>query len=206
MGVLTIPQLATQFAAEVSTHAAGAGEAPAPPTSDDNSTSVWLLVAIALLSSSVLAGLITTVLGHLRSAATARREGYANAVQSLIARGEYPYRVRRQVSDDADVLSALVERGHDLQEQLAACRTWVASEHLVLGAIFEAALSDIDATVKQATGDACNQPPVSTAAGMNLGGWGPGDQWPHVARLERAIAFRFGWRRVVPARIWKNIL
>lgn len=200
MGVLTVHLLAV----EVTTHVAGTGEAPAAPVSDDNSTSVWLLVAIALLGSSVLAGLITSVLGNLRAAATARREGYANAVRSLIARGEYPYRVRRRVSDDPEVLSALVERGHDLQEQLAACRTWIASEHRVLGTLFEEALAAIDGTVGPAIKDAWNQPPITAASGMNLNRWGPGDQWPHVAKLERAIAFRFGWRRLVPSGFWSH--
>lgn len=200
MGVLTIHLLASEVAARLG----GAGEAAAVPASDDSSTSVWLLVVFTLLGSSVLAGLITSVLGNLRAAATARREGYANAVRSLIARGEYPYRVRRRVSDDADVLSGLVERGHDLQEQLAACRTWVASEHRVLGRLFEAALAAIDTTVGPAIKDAWDNPPISVAAGMNLNGWGPGDQWPHVAKLERAIAYRFGWRRLVPSRIWSH--
>jgi hypothetical protein len=200
MGVLTVHLLAV----EVGTHVAGTGEVPAAPSSDDTSTSVWLLVAIALLGSSVLAGLITSVLGNLRASATARREGYAHAVRSLIARGEYPYRVRRRVSDDPEVLSALVERGHDLQEQLADCRTWVASEHRVLGSLFEAALASIDGTVGPAIQDAWNQPAITAASGMNLNSWGPGDLWPYVAKLERAIAYRFGWRRIVPARLWSH--
>ncbi|WP_375485886.1 hypothetical protein [uncultured Jatrophihabitans sp.] len=200
MGVLTVHLLATAAANFV----ARTGEEPAAPVSDDNSTSVWLVVAITLLGSSVVAGLVTSVLGNLRAAATARREGYANAVRSLIARGEYPYRVRRRASDEADVLSALVERGHDLQEQLAACRTWVASEHRVLGQLFEAALTAIDITVGPAIKDAWDNPPISSAAGMNLNGWGPGDQWPHVAKLENAIAYRFGRRRLVPSRVWSH--
>ena len=200
MGVLIVHLLATDPLALV----AHVGEAAASATSgDDSSTNVWVVVALALLGSSVVAGLITSVLGNLRAATTVRREGYANAVRSLIARAEYPYRVRRRVSDDPDVLAALVSRGHDLQEQLAACRTWVASEHRVLGAMFEQALVDIDASVKQATGDAWNQMPITTAAGMNLTGWGPGDQWPHLMALERAIAFRFGWRRLLPRRLWR---
>lgn len=199
MGVLTVDLLAV----EVVAHAARVGEAPAVPA-NDNSTNVWLLVVISLLGSSVFAGVITSVLGNLRAAATARREGYANAVRSLIARGEYPYRVRRRVSDDAEVLSGLVERGHDLQEQLAACRTWVASEHRVVGALFEAALATIDGTVGPAIKDAWNQPPITAAAGMNLNGWGPGDQWSHVAKLERAIAYRFGPRRLIPSRLWEH--
>jgi hypothetical protein len=184
-------------------HVLAAGTAGAAST-DGTSTNVWLVVAVALLGSSVVAGLITSVLGNLRAAATARREGYATAVRSLIARAEYPYRVRRRVSDNPDVLAALVGRGHDLQEQLAACRTWVRAEHRVVGSLFEKALADIDTGVNPATGDAWNQPPISAASGMNLGGWGPTDPWPHVETLERAIAFRFGWRRLIPANIWES--
>ncbi|WP_392466827.1 hypothetical protein ACF3NS_14085 [Arsenicicoccus cauae] len=176
--------------------------AAAAPTGT-GSSNVWVVVAVTLLGSSVIAGLITTVLGNLRATAATRREGYANAVRSLIARGEYPYRVRRRVSDEPDVLAALVSRGHDLQEQLAACRTWVNSEHRAMGELFDKALSDIDASVKPATRDAWDQPPITTASGMNLNGWSPGDQWPHVGRLERAIAYRFGWRRLLPRRCWR---
>jgi hypothetical protein len=174
------------------------------PGSESSASNLWVVAALTLLGSSVVAGLITSVLGNLRAAANTRRDGYAAAVRALIARGEYPYRVRRRVSDDAEVLSALVERGHDLQEQLAACRTWVASEHRALGALFEKALTAIDSTVSPATGDAWSQPPITTAADMNLSGWGPGDQWTHVANLERAIAFRFGPRRLVPSCLWKR--
>jgi hypothetical protein len=191
MGVLTVHLLT-----------AGAPDAAAA-SSDGNPMNVWFIIALALLGSSVMAGLITSVLGNLHAVATARREGYANAVRSLIARGEYPYRVRRRVSDDPDVFAALVSRGHDLQEQLAACRTWVTSEHRALGDLFDKALADIDATVKQATADAWNQAPITTAGGMNLNGWGSGDQWPHLASLERAIAYRFGWRRLLPRRFWQ---
>lgn len=188
MGVLTV-HLPTADAAVAS--------------SDGSSTNVWIVIGLTLLGSSVIAGLITSVLGNLRAAATARREGYANAVRSLIARGEYAYRVRRRVSDDPDVLAALVSRGHDLQEELAACRTWVTSEHRALGDLFSKALADIDTTVKQATTDAWNQPPITTAGGMNLNGWGPGDQWPHLTSMEHAIAYRFGWRRLIPQRFWQ---
>src|SRR3546814_20804165 len=92
----------------------------------DGSADVWLTVAIALLGSSLVAGLITTILSNLRASATSRRDGYANAVRSLIARAEYPYRVRRRISDDPEVLAGLVGRGHDLPEQLEIGRQWEA--------------------------------------------------------------------------------
>lgn len=169
---------------------------------DETQTNVWLLVAVAALGSSVISGLVTSFLGNLRSSAADRREGYAIAVRTLIARSEYPYRVRRRVSDAPETLEALVSRGHDLQEQLAACRTWVASENWGVGAEFERALGAIDATAKSSTADAWTQEPIQVAAGMNLEGWGPGDPWPHLTGLDRAIAFRFGWRRLVPTRAW----
>lgn len=189
MGVLTVHPIAA--------------DAICAASNDTNSNNVWVVVALTLLGSSVIAGLITSVLGNLRVAAGARRDGYASAVRTLISRGEYPYRVRRRVSDEPEVLAALVSMGHDLQEQLAACRMWITSEHRALGGLFDKALADIDATVKQATVDAWNQAPITTAGGMNLNGWGPGDVWPHVASLERAIAYRFGWRRLLPRRFWR---
>jgi hypothetical protein len=37
-----------------------------------------------------------------------------------------------------------------------------------------------------------------TAAQMNLSGFGPGDLNPVIQPLERAVTYRFGWRRAVP--------
>lgn len=207
MGFMT-PDLAAHAAtamarvASGATTGAGAGAGGAGADSGSGPDAVILVVLTILLGSSVIGGLVTTALGNLRAAATARREGYALAVRTLIARSEYPYRVRRRVSDAPEVLAALAQRGHDLQEQVAACRTWVASEHRVIGALFEQALADIDAAAGPHTAEAWQAEPILTAAGMNLGGWGPGNQWPHVLKLERAIAYRFGWRRVSPSKWW----
>lgn len=161
-------------------------------------TPSWWPWVAAVLGSSVLGGLITATLGNVRTAAEARRDGYARAVRTLIARGEYPYRIRRRASDDAETLTALAERGHDIQEQLAACRTWVNAENRTLGVIYDDVLARLDAALKPAAQDAWAQPPITTGAAMALGGWGPGDQWPQLKRLQHAINFRFGWRRAVP--------
>jgi hypothetical protein len=113
-------------------------------------------------------------------------------------RVEYPYRIRRRVSDDAATLSALADRGHDIQEQLAACRTWVNAESPALGRMYDEVLAQLDAALAPAAREAWAKAPIGTGAGMALGGWGPGDQWPHLKRLQHAITFRFGWRRVLP--------
>jgi len=186
----------------VLSHVVGGAVAGGTPGSDSTGPSTWSVILLTLLGSSVVAGLLTAVLGNLRAASTARRDGYASAIRTLIARAEYPYRVRRRVSDDPDTLAGLTSRGHDLQEQLAAARTWVRSEHRRVGSLFEEALAAIDATANPATADAWNHAPVTTSGAMNLAGWGPGDPWQHMMRTERAIAFRFGWRRLVPSRWW----
>lgn len=179
----------------------------AAATPSAGGSSLWWAAIVALLGSSVVGGLITAAAAQLRVSATVRREGYAQAVKTLIARHEYPYRVRRRVSDAAEVLQELAQRGNDLQEQLAACRTWVSAESRAVGHVYDEALRMIDQTVNPATTDAWNQPPITAAAEMNLGGWnGPGDPWPHLLRLQKAIAFRFGWRRLVPARLWRGRL
>lgn len=108
------------------------------------------------------------------------------------------------MTDDPEVLEALVSRGHNLQEQLAACRTWVGSESRWVGIFYEGALVNIDTTVYPSTADAWDRPPITMSSGMNLGGWGPGDPWPHLVQLERAIAFRFGWRRLLPSILWRG--
>lgn len=187
----------TQLAAEFLIRGQGAAH-----ETTGNSTNVWLLVAAAVLGSSVVASFITSFLGSLRISADARRNGYANAVRTLIARSEYPYRVRRRISDSPEALEALTSRGHDLQEQLAVCRTWATSENHETGARFERALTAIDATTNPSTADAWTQPPITKPAGMNLEGWGPDDPWPHLESLERAIAFRFGLRRLLPTWTW----
>lgn len=177
--------------------------APSAPPLDQGS-SLWWAAVLALLGSSVVGGLITASAAQLRASATARREGYAQAVKTLIARHEYAYRVRRRTSDAAEVLQALAQRGNDLQEQLGACRTWVSAESAAVGQVYDAVLREIDQTVSPATTDAWNQPPITTATDMNLSGWnGPDDPWPRLLTLQKAIAFRFGWRRLVPAWLWQ---
>lgn len=194
MGLMTVGMSALRAAAET----------PAETTMElKPGENLWVVLLIAVLGSSVVAGIISAAVSGVRNAATARREGYTRAVETLIARAEYPYRVRRRVSDDPEVLAALVSQGHELQERLAGCRTWVASENSHLGRRYERALATIDSGVGPATRDAWDAPPISTAAGMNLDGWGPCNPWRHLLNLERAISYRFGPRRLVPSLVWR---
>ncbi|WP_420879643.1 hypothetical protein [Rhodococcus sp. (in: high G+C Gram-positive bacteria)] len=151
------------------------------------------------LGSSVLGGLLTAGIAGLRESAGRRREGYALATRALVARAEYPYRVRRRTSDNVETLTVLTTLGSDLQEQLAASRIWVSTESPRLGKIYAQTLTEIDATVRQATRDAWSLPPITSANQMNLNGWGPGAGLDdHITTFERAVRWRFGIRRLVP--------
>lgn len=150
------------------------------------------------LGSSVLGGLITAGIAGLRDSAGKRREGYSLATRALVARAEYPYRVRRRTSDSSETLSALSQLGSDIQEQLVAARIWVSIESPRLGKIYLHTITELDATIFPATQDAWSLPPIACGNQMNLNGWGPGNQHEHIAAFEHAVQWRFGLRRLIP--------
>jgi hypothetical protein len=100
-------------------------------------TTYWIPLIVAALGSSVIAGLLSTVLGNARATANIRRDRYGQAVRGLVAWGEYPYRIRRRTDDEPATLAALAERGHAIQEQLAESRGWVAAESRTISEVFD---------------------------------------------------------------------
>ncbi|GAA3885746.1 hypothetical protein [Streptomyces lannensis] len=172
------------------------------------STSPTSLVAILtfVLGSSVVAAALGHILTGLRASTTIRRDRYASAVKLLVARIEYPYRIRRRTSDDPEVLHTLATTGHDLQERLAEISAWISTESTALSDVFEHCLTRLDTPFKQACNDAWNAAPITTAAGMNLGGLPMGNQQHVAITMERALAYRFGPRRAIPAFLLRRIL
>ncbi|MET8378432.1 hypothetical protein [Streptomyces microflavus] len=164
-----------------------------------------ITILALVLGSSVVAGALGHILTGLRAGATVRRDRYAAAVRVLVARIEYPYKIRRRTSDDPDVLSTLAITGHDLQENLAESRAWIATESTVLNEVFDKCLTNLDVAFKQACSDAWNAPPITAAAEMNLGGFGMGNQQHLVTTMERALAYRFGLRRLIPAFVLRRL-
>lgn len=114
---------------------------------------------------------------------------------------EYPYRIRRRTSDTPETLSALAALGHDLQEQLARHRAWVAAESRILIRVFDHALAEARTPVANACKDAWEHPPITAPAQMNLDGFGPGDVNSVIQPLQCAVSYRFGWRRAMPERL-----
>ncbi|WP_188943616.1 hypothetical protein [Nakamurella endophytica] len=157
-----------------------------------------MTVVTAVLGSSVVAGLLTAFLTGLRGLATARRDQYAAAIESLVAWAEYPYRVRRRVDDAPETLSRLAGLGSDLQESVSRHRAWVGAESPAVGEELGRAIEALRSRIGPAIAEAWRSGPVTSAAEMIVAPFGPGDLSPGLDRLHSAIKWRFGLRRVVP--------
>jgi hypothetical protein len=166
------------------------------PTASSNAS--WSVVAVTILGSTVLATLVTTAVAGLRSSSAARREGYTAAVEAVVAWFEFPYRVRRRTSDTPDALGGLASVGHDLQQRLAGRLAWVAAENEVLSDVFDTVLDAVRPRVSTSLTEAWNTPALSAAREMNVSPFGPGDPRPELVSVHRAIAYRFGSRRLLP--------
>lgn len=150
------------------------------------------VVVAALTSAAAL------MISRSGEAANRRRDQYAQAVQTLVAWIEFPYRVRRRTDDSPTTLGSLAELGHDIQERLACHQAWIATEHPPVAARYNETRQTIGPVIGAAITEAWNTPPTDTAAQMNLGEWGPGFTCtPAIARFQREIEQRFGLRRFV---------
>jgi hypothetical protein len=161
-------------------------------------TRVLWQVVVTLLSSSALAALVAWILAGLKGGAEVRRQGYAAAVETMVAWTEYPFRIRRRTSDAEAIISELAGLGHDIQENLAKRRGWVAAENAVLRDVFETCLEELTAAVGPACVVAWNQPPIRTASEMNLKEFGPRGVSTVVGRMTCSVRYRFGFRRLIP--------
>lgn len=170
----------------------------AQDSSGTSAGALTLTVVLAVLGSGFLATVITTVVAGVRATSSARRDGYAAAIEAVVAWCEYPYRVRRRTNDDPATLAGLADLGHDLQERLARHGAWVSAENSTLGRVFEQVTTALKGPVGLAIAEAWNTSPVETAQGMNVAPFGPGDLSLELNRLHVAVAYRFGMRRVLP--------
>ena len=163
-------------------------------TSGGNNGTLQVLAIVGPIVGALLGASAT----RWAEARNDRRQRYADAVRLLVRWSEYPYRIRRRTSNDPGALTRLAEVGHDLQEQLQCHRTWVQAENSRVGSIYSEAILTIKGRTAPWTTEAWQCEPVSDGAGMVLSGWGPGSIEDLLAKLDDAIAARFGWRRLIP--------
>ncbi|MGH9228305.1 MAG: hypothetical protein ACRD07_06145 [Acidimicrobiales bacterium] len=152
-----------------------------------------IVVPVAVAALTAIATMLVT---HAGEATNRRRDRYAEAVQTLVAWTEFPYRVRRRTDDEPATIAALADRGHDLQERLACHEAWIATEHPDLARAYADARATITDVVGPAVSEAWESAPVMKASDMNLNGWGPGaDCKDTITALQHQIERRFGVRR-----------
>lgn len=163
---------------------------------------VPLAVAVIGLVGTAAAAAIAFALNRWSDTVSRRRDGYASATRELVAWAEYPYRIKRRASDTPGELTRLANIGHELQEALRYRETWIASESIWVAKVFTEVRAALAAEVGAACAAAWDSTPVTGAAGMNLNGWGPAGVDAQIKRFERAVRFRFGWRRVVALFYW----
>lgn len=163
---------------------------------------VPLAVAVIGLIGTVGAAAIAFALNRWNDTVARRRDGYASATRELVAWAEYPYRIKRRASDAPEELTRLANIGHQVQESLRYRETWIASENAWLANVFTEVRGALSAQVGGACAAAWDSEPVTDPAGMNLNGWGPTGVDDQIKRFERAVRFRFGWRRALAVTRW----
>jgi hypothetical protein len=156
---------------------------------------------VGVLSSAVLASIVTAGLTHARANANERRDRYTQAIRALAAWGEYPYRIRRRVNDDPATLTTLANQGHDIQESMAEARAWIAAESAVASQVFDRCIAELSRTVGPACQQAWKSPSVLDASAMNLNDFGPRNIQQVLVWMECTVRYRFGMRRLTPDRL-----
>ena len=137
---------------------------------------IWAVIAAPV--GAILGVIATRAIARVNEATDRRRNRYAEAVQTLVAWTEFPYRVRRRADNNPVTLTALVNRGHDLQERLAYHQAWIATEHRGLAHAYATTRATIDHDVGPCISDAWMNDPILAPSDMNLKGWGPGNAEP----------------------------
>ena len=155
--------------------------------------SVLIPVVVAALTAAA-----TLLITRAGDAANRRRDHYAQAVETLVAWLEFPYRVRRRTDDEPATLSALADLGHDLQERLACHEAWIATECPPVARSYGKTRQTMGPVVGAAISEAWEMPPVTKPAEMNLGDWGPGSACAStIAAFQRQVEQRFGLSRFI---------
>jgi hypothetical protein len=158
------------------------------------STVATLIVVPVVVAA--LTAIATMLVIRAGEATNRRRDRYAEAVQTLVAWIEFPYRVRRRTDDAPETLAALASLGHDLQERLACHEAWIATERPDIARVYAEARATITDAVVPAIKEAWESAPVTTPSEMNLNGWGPGTECKQaIADVQHTIESRFGMRR-----------
>ena len=94
---------------------------------------------------------------------------YGRALADAISWTEMPYRIARRTSDNPDVLSALVQQFHGLQERIEHNLRWLQLDSKAVGDAYEKLVVALKRNTEDDIDAAWEREPITTAAGMNIG-------------------------------------
>lgn len=156
---------------------------------------------VVAVVGALLAVLLTAYCTALARRSAERSARYSVMVGTLTSWAEMPYRVRRRLSDDPAVVQPLMDKFHDLQEQLALDSAQLAAECQWLFKRHVLAARTVRDAVRPFIVEAWDDAARGVDA-MNLNGWGPTGCTQAIEVFQAELRYRFGWRRVVnPIRL-----
>jgi hypothetical protein len=160
---------------------------------------------VIALVGGLLVVLLTAYCTGLATRKQDRSARYGVMVATLTSWVEMPYRVRRRLSNDQTVTQPLIDRFHDLQEQLARDTAELAAECPWLFKRHRVAADEIRDCTKPFIAEAWETEPIGVLGEMNLNGWGPTGCDAAIQAFQSELRYRFGWRRVInPIRLLRQ--
>ena len=161
---------------------------------------------VVAVVGALFAVLLTAYCTAMAKRSAERSVRYSVMVATLTSWAEMPYRVRRRLSDDPAVAQPLMDRFHDLQEQLALDGAQLAAECPWLFKRHVLAVRTVRDAVRPFIVEAWDGPAGGVDA-MNLKGWGPTGCTQAIEAFQAELRYRFGWRRALnPVRLlWQGL-
>lgn len=134
----------------------------------------WTLtIAIGSLSGALASGLITYLVKHKHINHKLRLEGYGEAVSALYAWYEYPFQIRRRLSDSQETLDRLIQLGNENQQRIARSLAWMALDRKDAYVRYQKLVEKVKEATAEYIKEAWKLSPIRYSVDINLGSWGP---------------------------------
>ncbi len=132
-----------------------------------------LIIAIISLGGSIANGLLTYLITYRRETKKLRREGYGEAVAALYAWYEYPFQIRRRLSNSQEMLDRLIQLGNENQQRIARSLAWMALDRKDAYVRYQKLVDKVKAVTAEYIKEAWRLSPIRYSVEINLGSWGP---------------------------------
>lgn len=154
-----------------------------------------LTIAIATLVGALASGLVTYIVQHRYETRRLRREGYGEAVAALYAWYEYPFQIRRRLSNSEETLDRLVQLGNENQQRIARSLAWMALDSNVSYIHYQELVAKVKGKVSKHIQEAWSVSFIQRPEDINLGSWSPESIDSIVKEFLDNLSSRNRWRK-----------